>query len=144
MIKIARIDDVHSLSKLAKELWVSDEICELECEFKELINNRDSKIFIKYENNIPIGFAQCQLRHDYVEGTSTSPVGYLEGIYIKEQFRHNGFAKELLLACENWSKEKGCVEFASDCEINNENSLKFHLAMNFQESNRIICFKKSI
>ena len=56
----------------------------------------------------------------------------------------NGLAKELLKACETWSKEQGCSEFASDCELENENSLKFHLKMGFEEVNRVICFMKRI
>ena len=36
---------------------------------------------------MPIGFAQCTLRNDYVEGSSSSPVGYLEGIYVKDEYR---------------------------------------------------------
>ena len=56
----------------------------------------------------------------------------------------NGLAKELLKACETWSKEQGYSEFASDCELENENSLKFHLKMGFEEVNRVICFMKRI
>ena len=77
-----------------------------------------------------------------MEGTATSPVGYLEGIFIKEDKRNLGYAKELLAKCEQWAKEKGCTEFASDCELNNEASLAFHKALNFTEANRIICFTK--
>ena len=40
--------------------------------------------------------------------------------------------------------KKHCTEFASDCEINNEISLQFHLSMGFEEANRIICFRKDI
>ena len=90
------------------------------------------------------GFAQCQLRYDYVEGTKTTPVGYLEGIFIKDGYRNKGYAKELLLECEAWAKYNGCQEFASDCEIDNINSLHFHKAMNFTEANRIICFIKAL
>ena len=99
---------------------------------------------MKYENDIPIGFAQCQLRYDYVEGTRTSPVGYLEGIFIKEGYRNKGYAKELLAECEAWAKCKGCQEFASDCEIDNIDSFQYHKAMNFTEANRIICFTKTL
>lgn len=99
---------------------------------------------MKYENGMPIGFAQCQLRYDYVEGTSTSPVGYLEGIFVKEGYRNKGYAKELLAECESWAKENHCHEFASDCEIDNINSFHFHKAMNFTEANRIICFTKTL
>ena len=93
--------------------------------------------FIKYSEDIPVGFAQCGLRSDYVEGTESSPVGYLEGVFVKEEYRHKGYGKEFLLACERWAKRMGCSEFVSDCELSNVNSLKFHLAMGFDEANRI-------
>ena len=53
-------------------------------------------------------------------------------------------AKTLLKACEAWAKEKHCTEFASDCELGNDDSLRFHTAMGFEETNRIICFRKNI
>lgn len=81
---------------------------------------------------------------DYVEGTATSPVGYLEGIFIKPEYRNKGLARELIKACEEWAKEKGCKEFASDCELHNEESRRFHMATGFDEANRIICFVKKI
>jgi len=71
-------------------------------------------------------------------------VAYLEGIYVRDDCRRRGTAKELLSACEQWAKEKGCVEFASDCELDNSNSLAFHLGTGFAEVNRIICFVKKI
>lgn len=46
--------------------------------------------------------------------------------------------------CETWAKEKHCSEFASDCELDNADSLKFHLAVGFREANRIICFQKKL
>ncbi len=101
-------------------------------------------VFIKFIDEQSVGFAQCQLRFDYVEGTQTSPVGYLEGVFVLEQYRSNGYAKELLKACEQWAKDKNCSEFASDCELDNYNSYKFHMAAGFKEANRIICFKKEL
>ena len=68
----------------------------------------------------------------------------MEGIFLKQDFRKNGYARQLLAACENWAREKGCREFASDCELHNTDSLRFHLAVGFEEANRIICFKKSL
>ena len=50
----------------------------------------------------------------------------------------------MLFTCEMWAKNMGCTEFASDCELDNTNSLKFHMAMGFCEANRIICFKKNL
>lgn len=144
MIKQATGADALTLAKLAIQMWDSHTLSELETDFAEIISSQNAACFIKYVENQPIGFAQCQLRYDYVEGTETSPVGYLEGIFIQQEFRHKGFAKELLQECQQWAKEKECSEFASDCEIDNIDSLKFHLAMGFEEANRIICFRKEI
>ncbi len=144
MIKAAVKDDAGILAELAIQMWSDNTVLELEEEFEKLIESDKAACFIKYVDNRAIGFAQCQLRTDYVEGTETSPVGYLEGIFIVEAYRKKGYAKELLSACEKWAKQQNCSEFASDCELDNIASLRFHLAMGFEEANRIICFKKEI
>ena len=144
MVKQAKMKDSRVLAGLAVQLWDQHTVDELESEFIEALNDHRSAFFIKYVNNIPVGFAQCGLRTDYVEGTESSPVGYLEGIFVKADYRSNGYAKELLSNSEMWAKNMGCSEFASDCELENIESLKFHIATGFDEANRIICFKKKI
>ncbi|MBR4333102.1 MAG: GNAT family N-acetyltransferase [Clostridia bacterium] len=125
-------------------MWTEHDPKDLTEDFRKLAVNDEAVCFIKYEDDKPIGFAQCQLRHDYVEGTESSPVGYLEGVFVSDGYRKKGYAAELVLACEQWAKEKGCSEFASDCELVNEDSLKFHMALGFEEANRIICFRKDL
>lgn len=144
MVKRAEEKDIAAIANLAAMIWSNHSVEELNNEFSDLFMKEEAQFFLKYENDIPVGFAQCQLRHDYVEGTETSPVGYLEGIFVKEGFRHKGYAGVLLAECENWAKSKGCKEFASDCELDNDDSLQFHRAMKFTEANRIICFTKKI
>ena len=144
MIKRAETRDAEALASLAIQMWTEHDPAELAEEFRALLKKEDSACFLKYAGDRPVAFAQCQLRHDYVEGTDSSPVGYLEGVFVEEGYRRKGFAEELLAACENWAKEKGCSEFASDCELDNVDSLRFHLAMGFEEANRIICFKKEL
>jgi aminoglycoside 6'-N-acetyltransferase I len=142
MIKKAVVEDSKIAAELAALLWPHHEVDDLEEELKEYIIN--GAIYIYFIETIPVGFAQCSLRNDYVEGTESSPVGYLEGIFVKPEYRMRGIAKELLTQCEAWAKGKGCREFASDCELNNTESLKFHLNAGFEEANRIICFKKML
>ena len=144
MIRKATKNDIEIIANLAVIMWDENSVEDLSNEFAELLSKDDAQIFLKYENDIPVGFAQCQLRHDYVEGTETTPVGYLEGIFIMEGYRNRGYAKELLNECEMWAKDKGCKEFASDCEVDNDISFQFHMAMNFTEANRIICFTKKL
>lgn len=144
MVNRATSEDKRILAELAVQMWDSHTVDELEIEFEETLNSDDAEFFIKYVDNKPIGFAQCSLRVDYVEGTDSSPVGYLEGIFVDVNYRSKGYAKELLHACEKWAKNMGCKEFASDCELDNIDSFKFHMAMGFDEANRIICFRKGI
>lgn len=144
MIIKAGIENIEAIANLAVLMWTENTVQDLVDEFADLVSKEDAQLFLKYYQDIPVGFAQCQLRYDYVEGTDTSPVGYLEGIFIKEEYRHKGYARELLSECEKWAKEKGCKEFASDCEIDNNSSFGFHMAMGFEEANRIICFTKTI
>ena len=144
MIRKASKNDIRIIADLAVLMWDNNSVDELTDEFSEILSKDDAQIFLKYEDDTPVGFAQCQLRYDYVEGTETTPVGYLEGIFIMEGYRKRGYAKELLNKCEMWAKDKGCKEFASDCEIDNDISFRFHKAMNFTEANRIICFTKKL
>ena len=63
---------------------------------------------------------------------------------MTEEYRRQGYAAKLLAACEQWAKDQGCTEFASDCQLENTPSLTFHLRCGFQEANRIICFTKKL
>lgn len=106
--------------------------------------NNEAACFIKYAKDKPIAFQQCRLRHDHAEGTESSPVGYLEGIFVAEGYRKKGYAAELLSECEKWAKEKGCSGFAGDRELDNADSIRFHMSLGFEEADRIICFRKDM
>lgn len=144
IVEKATHKELEVVVKLALMLWPECDLNELTEEFSELLQDQRAAIFLAKEGTKFVGFAQCQLRTDYVEGTESSPVGYLEGIFVIEGFRRKGFAKQLLFACENWAKEQGSKEFASDVEIDNQDSLRFHLNSGFQEANRIICLTKKL
>lgn len=144
MIRQAEIKDLAILAELACRLWPHHRSEELRAEYAEIIEKPDAVCFLAFAQETAVGFAQCQLRRDYVEGTDTSPVGYLEGIFVADGCRKQGVAKALLAACESWARTKGCTEFASDCELGNSQSLQFHLRVGFAEANRIICFTKRL
>jgi len=143
-VRKADTADIPAVAAMAGCIWHSASYDELLCEFSEIIAVDDSAVFLAFSGDAVCGFAQCGLRHDYVEGTHSSPVGYLEGIFVKPEYRKHGCARALLEACENWSQEHGCSEFASDCELCNTESLHFHLGVGFREASRIICFTKEL
>lgn len=136
--------DSADIAELAFALWPGHTHEEMAEEYELLLAKEDAAVFLYYKDDHPIAFAQCQLRHDYVEGTKTSPVGYLEGIFVEAGERRKGIARKLLLACENWAKEHGCTEFASDCELSNAEGQEFHKAVGFDEANRIVAFVRKL
>ena len=144
-MRIVRADnkDLPEIVGLCVQLWPEHDRNEMEQEFRELLQQEDAAVFLALDEKA-VGFAQCQLRYDYVEGTQSSPVGYLEGIFVKEGWRNRGYARAMLAACQDWAKKQGCTEFASDCELGNDTSLAFHLNVGFEEANRIICFTKKL
>lgn len=143
MIIETKSNHIEDMINLASVLWDEDYDI-LKSEIEENILKDNAVYFMKMVNGNPVAFAHCQLRYDYVEGTDSSPVGYLEGIFVKEDYRLKHIAAELIKECEQWSKDKGCTEFASDCELDNEGSKALHLKSGFEEMNRIICFRKTI
>ena len=77
-----------------------------------------------------------------MNGTDSSPVAFLEGIYVAPFARNLGVAKALVQAAEFWARERGCVEFASDAAIENESSHAMHRALGFAETERVVFFRK--
>lgn len=90
-----------------------------------------------------VGFAEVGLR-GYAEGCVSSPVGFLEGIYVRPSHRKEGVGRLLVEAGERWAIEQGCTEMASDRVLENEPSGAFHEALGFDEEVRIVCYRKSL
>lgn len=91
-----------------------------------------------------IGLAEVSMRHDYVNGCKTSPVGFLEGIYVVPAARRAGVARALLRAAEAWAAARGAREFASDALLDNRESHAMHEALGFRETERVVAFHKTL
>lgn len=91
-----------------------------------------------------IGFAEFSVRRDYVEGSSSSPVPYLEGWYVDKRYRNTGIGRGLVEAVEEWSRQRGFKELGSDTLLDNTDSINTHLAIGFREVERGVHFIKSL
>lgn len=90
-----------------------------------------------------VGFLEAALR-DYAEGCLSSPVGYLEGIFVLESHRRRRVGERLVRAGEAWARALGCTEMASDRELDNVESGRFHEAVGYGEVERIVCYRRSL
>ncbi|MDQ7286748.1 aminoglycoside N-acetyltransferase AAC(6')-Iak [Stenotrophomonas sp. Sm5341] len=88
-----------------------------------------------------IGFAEVRLRQDYVNGTDSSPVGFLEGWYVQPQWQGCGVGRALLAAVRAWTRDAGCRELASDSRVEDVQAHAAHRACGFEETERVVYFR---
>jgi aminoglycoside 6'-N-acetyltransferase I len=91
----------------------------------------------------PVGFAELSLR-PFANGCQSTPVPFLEGVWVEPEGRRSRVGAELITACEAWAREAGYVELGSDTEQDNSVSLQAHVAWGFQETERIVCLRKAL
>lgn len=132
---------------LRAKLWPGEEASQHRDELADTLsagNDRDFACVALTAEGVCVGFAEAALRIDYVNGCETSPVVFLEGIFVTESHRRSGIARRLCRAVEDWGRTRGCSEFASDAAIDNAASLALHRALGFVETERVVFFRKAV
>ncbi|MGH6782227.1 MAG: aminoglycoside 6'-N-acetyltransferase [Sphingomonadaceae bacterium] len=138
--------DAEILAELRHELWPCADGAELLAETHEMLatsGGRLAVIALDLEGEA-LGFAEATIRHDYVNGCDSSPVGFLEGIYVRAPHRRKNIARAFVVQIEQWVRAQGCTEFASDALIDDAASHAMHDALGFIETGRVVYFRKLI
>lgn len=91
-----------------------------------------------------VGGVQMSFRREYVEGTTTSPVAYIESISIDDDYRDMGCTKALVRACEAYASMCGCHEIATDCSVSDAEAREFLSSIGFDEVRQVSCFVRNI
>lgn len=142
-IEEAGHEHLEAWVRLRCELWPGDSIEHHRSELERLRSDKGGIGFVAIAAaGHVVGFAEATLRHDYVNGCDSSPVLFLEGIYVRRESRRQGVAQALCRAVADWGRAAGCVEFASDARIDNCESHAFHHALGFVETQRVVYFRK--
>ncbi len=132
--------------RMRVSLWPEGSEEEHQREMAELLEHPGRyRQFIAYEGNgAPAGFVELCLRTDHVNGTGSSPVAFVEGIYTVPEMRRRGVAAALMKKAEEWAEENGCSELASDALLENTISHETHKALGFEETERVVYFRKAL
>jgi aminoglycoside 6'-N-acetyltransferase I len=138
------IDNIKQLTELVLELWDGCEFDEEFENYKRILGSENEICYLCGEQGYYIAFLHLSTRNDYVEGAKELPVAYVEGIYVKPDYQKKGIAKKLMNCAENWAKQKGYNQLASDTDIGNSASIDFHKQIGFVEIERIVCFIKDL
>ena len=102
-----------------------------------------AEVLIAFDDDRAVGFVELSIRN-IVDGCHTDRVGYLEGWYVIPEARRQGIGAALVAAGQRWAKARGCLEFASDAELDNEASQRAHVALGFRETGRSVNFRKDL
>lgn len=143
-IRPAEPEDLQEWLRMRLLLWSDTSVEKHLQEMKEILADPTSAILVAVRPDGGLcGFLEASQRK-YAEGCDTSPVGYIEGWYVDPDYRRQQIGAGLVRAAEDWARRLGLKEMASDCEINNEISLKAHLTLGYEEVERQINFKKRL
>ena len=129
--------------RMRKGIWPEAPEEYLDFDMDDILESDDDVVFFALLDGKPAGMIEARIR-EYGEGCETSPVGYIEGWYVDNDFRGKGVAGTLTQAAENWAREKGCTEMASDTWLDNEGSIRAHEKLGYHEVERLVHFVKHL
>ena len=137
--------DLDDWLEMSLDLWPEESREKMRGFLESFIEGKKYHNFIgRNEQGEPLGFINLSIRSDYVEGSSGSPVVFIEGIYTMPAYRKQGVASKLMQAGEEWGRKQGCSEMASDAYTDNTVSRAFHVRAGFTEAPPIVVFVKKI
>jgi len=116
---------------------------ELSLHQKVLASENEIGLLYQIEDKY-VGFMNISIRTDYVNGTDTSPVVFIEAIYVLPKYREQGIGRKFIEYAEIYAKQRGITQIASDCFLDNTLSENFHKSCGFIEKERVIYFVKNI
>lgn len=137
--------DVDHWLEMRRTLWPHTEAERHEDEVASILANRSQKAAFVCcdESDVPIGFVEVFLRQ-HVDGCSTTPVGYIEGVFVRSDCRRQGIATKLVEAAERWARVRRCRQMASGADLDDALGQQLHDRFGFEEAERVVIFRKSL
>ena len=91
-----------------------------------------------------VGFIEVGLR-SHADGCNPArPVGYIEGWYVAPEYRRRKVGTKLVGTAEQWARDQGCVEMASDTWLDALSSQHAHEALGFEIVDRCVHYRKPL
>lgn len=138
-------DDRDEWLRLRSRLWPDTPDLVHERQVDGVLSKPDRRVAFGYlhEDGHLGGFVEAGLRN-HAEGCETSPVAYLEGWYVEEEYRGRAIGRTLVQRVEAWAREHACAELASDTNQGNLEGQKAHLALGFEEAGRLVHYRRTL
>jgi aminoglycoside 3-N-acetyltransferase len=133
--------DIQKWSELRHQLWSNQSTQSHKQEISEQLRD-DSFFAIGAEiHNQVIAFAEVSIRK-FANGCDSSPVPFLEGIWVHPDYRRNGIGHQLILSVTRWAGGNGYKELGSDALLQNHESIEAHIGWGFEKTESVQYFRK--
>ena len=147
--RLATPEDADALAQLRHALWPDGPVEEHASELAPILRGTSPStlpyaIFVAEDDGRIIGFAEVGLRSHAEDCDPRQPVGFLEGWFVVEDRRRQGVGAALVAAAEQWSRDQGCIEMASDTWHDAEVSQRAHQALGYEIVARNVHFRKKL
>lgn len=154
MIRLVQQNNINEWLRLRKLLYTDCSEKQLLNEIHRIINNQypnvnDWVVYVYERNNKNLGGIIEATIHPNKEWCDTSPIGFIETLYVDIDLRKRGIATELVKAAEKWALKYGCREMAVDTDHYREKNILIYKALGYEmieykNKDNNICFKKYI
>lgn len=137
--------DLSEWLRLRKSLWDESDHDDHMAEMLDIMENPHHQFIVVADlgNGRLAGFLEASIR-SHVEDCETENVGYLEGWFVEEEYRRTGIGRALVASAEDWARQNGCTEMASDAELDNIVSQNAHEKLGYSETSRLVHLKKQL
>lgn len=146
MVRLAHPADTAEWLRMRMELWPDSDSDEEAAEIAHYFTGAPlPTLNVAYVYSRPDG-GLCGLVevsiHSSAPGCETDRIGYIEAWYVDPDWRGKGVGRVLVEQAENWAREQGCLEMASDTTPFYPISPKAHQALGYEEVERY--FRKDL
>jgi aminoglycoside 6'-N-acetyltransferase I len=150
IVRSAQLDDVPEVARMCHSLWPNASAAEHAEELLTLVGGKSSAplpatvLLAEDARGHFVGFIEVGLR-SHADGCNPSrPSGYIEGWYVTPAYRRKGVGARLVSAAEDWAREQGCTEMASDAWLDALDSQRAHEALGFEVVDRCVHYRKDL
>lgn len=144
-IKLATLAHRNELARIFQQycLFYGTKPTLKACEnfIQQRLNKSDSIIFLGFERQIAIGFAQV---YPSFSSVAMKPIWVLNDLFIEQESRQKGYATALLDTLEKFAKEKDIFSIKLATQKSNAKAKKLYQKLGYQLNTEFDFFSKSL
>jgi aminoglycoside 6'-N-acetyltransferase I len=149
-VRQAQRSDQNELAIMRAILWPEASVDDHRKELESILRVRmygtlPMTILVSHDETGDLtGFIEVGLR-SHADGCDPArPVGFVEGWFVHEASRNQKIGTALMRSAEDWARNQGCREMASDTWIDDETSVPAHQSLGFEIVDRCVHFRKPL